>query len=150
MQNQTVSAALDKDIQAVQPLCERLLQDAALTPADRKLLKSLTFDDIRKYIEQKSNSLRLEAARHESSREAVTATLDEKVSGSDILPRIIAPHRGRALLIDFWATWCGPCRKSISAMRPLRKKLASKDIVYIYHLVDARRDYIYEIFGMKG
>ena len=62
MQNQAVSAALDKDIQTVQPLCARLLQDAALTPSDRKLLKSLTFDDIRKYIEQKSNSLGLEAA----------------------------------------------------------------------------------------
>ncbi len=132
MQNQTVAAALDKDIQAVRPLCERMLQDAALTTADRKLLRSLTFDDIGKYIEQKSNALRLEAARSESSREAVIATLDEKVSGSDILPRIIAPHRGRAILIDFWATWCGPCRKSIPAMRPLRKKLASKDIVYIY------------------
>jgi cytochrome c biogenesis protein CcmG/thiol:disulfide interchange protein DsbE len=34
--------------------------------------------------------------------------------------------RGKVLLIDFWATWCPPCRESVPVIRDLHKKYADK------------------------
>lgn len=41
---------------------------------------------------------------------------------TDIFRRIIKPHAGKVLFIDFWATTCGPCRAGIEATADLRKK----------------------------
>ncbi|MFI3315619.1 MAG: TlpA disulfide reductase family protein [Rikenellaceae bacterium] len=37
---------------------------------------------------------------------------------------------GKFILIDFWATWCGPCRKAIPELNELQKKFAD-DLVVI-------------------
>ncbi len=34
----------------------------------------------------------------------------------------LANFRGRPLLIDFWATWCGPCRKTMPEVQRLHRK----------------------------
>lgn len=40
--------------------------------------------------------------------------------GADIFRKIIAPHKGKMLFVDFWATTCGPCVGSIKQHQPDR------------------------------
>jgi len=43
----------------------------------------------------------------------------------------IGQFRGRVVLIDFWATWCGPCVATIPHLQKLHDKYASKGLVVI-------------------
>ncbi len=38
---------------------------------------------------------------------------------------------GRVVLIDFWATWCGPCNRELPHMRQIAKEFAGQPLVII-------------------
>lgn len=51
---------------------------------------------------------------------------------SQFVPALVSMHPGKVILIDFWETWCSPCRKAHKLMAPLKESLKDKDIDYIY------------------
>jgi DsbE subfamily thiol:disulfide oxidoreductase len=48
--------------------------------------------------------------------------------------------KGEIILLNFWATWCPPCRKEIPSMVKLHKKLSSQGLKIVAVSVDKNRD----------
>jgi cytochrome c biogenesis protein CcmG/thiol:disulfide interchange protein DsbE len=56
-----------------------------------------------------------------------------KLAGLDGKPVPLAGFKGKVILVNFWATWCGPCRAEIPDLVELQKKY--KDRLQILGLV---------------
>ena len=49
----------------------------------------------------------------------------------DGTPRRLADYRGKAVLVNFWATWCGPCREEMPSIESLRLSMQGKPFVVL-------------------
>ncbi len=46
-------------------------------------------------------------------------------------PQTLADYRGRLVLLNFWATWCEPCRDEMASMQKLRERLSGRPFVVL-------------------
>ena len=51
----------------------------------------------------------------------------------------LPPTEGRVVMIDFWATWCAPCKASFPAYSELQRELAGRGFVLLAVSVDKTR-----------
>jgi len=54
-------------------------------------------------------------------------------------PRSLVSWKGKPLIINFWATWCGPCRQEIPLLNTLRKERAADRLEVIGIAIDEQQ-----------
>jgi peroxiredoxin len=62
----------------------------------------------------------------------------------------IASLKGKVVLLDFWATWCGPCRKALPELKELSQKNTGKPLVVVSVSADQDRKALEEFVRANG
>lgn len=65
---------------------------------------------------------------------------DSTISSRAALEKALAEHKGDVVYLDFWASWCGPCRKSFPWMNKISASYKQQGFSVISVNLDANRD----------
>lgn len=71
---------------------------------------------------------------------ALAAPLKVPPTNAALLKKEVAQHKGRVVVINFWATWCPPCRAEFPDMVATHKKLAAQGVDLLTIAVDDSSD----------
>ncbi len=112
--------------------CNRVRGFEQLSYMREKYGKYLITDSQKERFHAKELSLRTFAPGEKAVNFTYPDKEGKKVSLTDF--------KGKVVLVDVWATWCGPCKAQIPHLEKLEKEYHGKDIVFISVSVDEKKD----------
>ena len=80
-----------------------------------------------------------DAWRSIASKIILVAGLLAAISASAADTLNLAQYQGKVVLVDFWASWCAPCRRSFPWLNEMQRKYGEHGLVVIGVNVDATR-----------
>lgn len=104
-----------------QPLSERQLE------AIKRYFKNKGITDV---LLRKNEEIKTLDAENRQTRTTINQT--PNVPNDVLMKTIVSKYTGSVVLIDFWATWCGPCMAAMDDMRAMKKTMKGKNIVFVY------------------
>ena len=95
----------------------------------RSFLTSVTTDIPEQFLKREADRLFQKTFSEESQEPYELPDTYE----ANIFKELIAPFKGKFLLVDFWATTCGPCIYNIRQTKTLREKYKdSQDVAFVF------------------
>lgn len=78
------------------------------------------------------------AQKTKFSKEALSETLLAIDGGQVAFKDILKKHKGKTLLIEVWASWCGDCVKAMPKLKELQTN--NPDVAYLFISMDKTAD----------
>lgn len=128
-----IGAGFGRDIMLAQDYCRNIVEEKTPVSKEKlqKMQQQLVTPFIANYIELCNNQAIaiLEANRHKTG---FVVNDVPKTEADKLFEAIIQKYKGKVVYVDFWATWCSPCRSGIERIKPLKEELADQNIVFVY------------------
>ena len=74
------------------------------------------------YISVENNKLKAKIEANKT-KEGYAVNYVEKTEGDELFKSMIHKFKGKVVYVDFWATWCGPCKTGINRIKPLKEEI---------------------------
>lgn len=99
-------------------------------------LNNLEEDSYKGYYEQYSKLVTSKKLKMlvDSCRQDFLQKIDisQNIADYPLINKTLSKYRGKVLYLDFWASWCGPCRAEMPNAARLKDSLKGKDVAFIY------------------
>ncbi|MDH4149740.1 MAG: TlpA family protein disulfide reductase [Betaproteobacteria bacterium] len=79
---------------------------------------------------------RLGSLGSSGTADAAAAILNSRLTALDGTVQSLAAFRGKVLVINYWATWCAPCREEIPLFIRLQGEFADKNLQFVGIAID--------------
>ena len=124
----------NKSIDELVKVQRMAIQINEFSPLTEEQFRELTALSNPVYLQELTGRNDALLAKLEANRQKTGYKVNEagEVANEDLFYSMTSKFKGKVLLVDIWATWCGPCRMAMKEMLPMKEALAGKDVVYIY------------------
>ncbi|MCW0482664.1 TlpA family protein disulfide reductase [Gaoshiqia sediminis] len=128
-----IQPGLATDVMLSQEYCRPIVSE--MTPVSDERLKEMqaqvSTPFIARYIGLMNEATR---TKIEENKKLAVANVNDvpENEGDNVFESIMKKYKGKVVYVDFWATWCGPCRSGIERIKPLKEEMKDENVAFVY------------------